>query len=139
MRSLPVYLSLFLFAGLFSCKKLVENKQRDVLMDIITNGEWHVETFMNGTDSITSEFAGYNFKFNEDGTVIGQNDSVNVTGFWQGDINNYSIISAFPETAHPLSRLTGTWKIRDSALDYVAAEMTTLQGTMILHLRKNPI
>jgi hypothetical protein len=139
MKSLRVFISLFIIAGVFSCKKLVENTQRNALMDVITNGQWHVETFMNGTDSITSEFSGYNFKFNEDGTVVGLKDSINITGSWQGDIANYSIISSFPETAQPLTKLNGTWKIKDSELDYVAAEMTTLQGTMILHLRKNPI
>jgi hypothetical protein len=138
MKNLRVSIFAFMFAGLFSCKKLVENTQRNALMDVITNGHCHVETFMNGTVSITSEFSGYNFKFNEDGTVVGLKDSVNIMGSWQGDMNNYSIISAFPETAEPLTKLTGTWKIKDSALDYVAAEMTTLQGTMILHLRKNP-
>lgn len=138
MKSLPVFISFLLFAGLCSCKKLVENTQKNILIDIITNGRWHVETFMNGTDSITSEFAGYTFKFNEDGTVFGQKDSVSIAGTWEGDVNNYTIISSFPDTVQPLRRLTGTWKIKDSALDYVAAEMTTLQGTMILHLRKNP-
>ena len=133
----PLFIILLLAATFLSCKKLVEDTKKDILLGIITDGQWHIETFLEATDSNTSRFERYNFKFKEDGSVYGIKDSVSIVGFWEGDINNYSIISAFPETAEPLQKLNGTWKIRDSSLDYVAAEMTTLQGMMILHLRKN--
>jgi len=119
-----------------SCKKLVEETQRSLLMDIITNGQWTVESYLEGTNSVTGQFEGYVFKFNEDGSVIGTIDSVGTAGTWAADPSNYSIMSSFPGSGDPLKKLNGTWKIKDSALDYVAAEMTTVNGKMILHLRK---
>lgn len=138
MKALRLYLPVICILLLCSCKKLIENKQRDVLLAIMTSGQWHVESYMEGAVSITDQFQGYNFKFNEDGSVTGDNGSGVVTGTWVGDVQNYSISSNFPSASDPVKKLNGTWIIKDSSSDYVAAEMTTNQGIMILHLRKNP-
>lgn len=122
---------------LLSCNKTVENKKRDLLLQIITHGQWHVASYTEGTSSVTAAFEGYNFQFNEDGTVTGIKDSINIAGTWKADLENYSIISNFPPAAEPVNKLTGSWKIKDSGLDYVEAEMTTGQGISMLHLKKS--
>jgi hypothetical protein len=103
----------------------------------MTTGQWHVESYMEGTIAVTDQFQGFNFQFYEDGSVTGNNGTSSTTGTWLGDIRNYSIISNFPSATNPLIKLNGTWLIKDSSMDYVAAEMKTSQGIMILHLRKN--
>ncbi len=136
----PVHIFLilvtFAIAGA-SCKKLVEDKRRDLLVQAMTAGLWHVETYQEGSTTITDEFAGYNFQFFENGTVTGVKDSKVQDGTWVGDLQNLSITSDFPSAGNPLNKLNGTWKIIDSAPDYVAAEMSTPNGKAILHLRKN--
>lgn len=138
MKNRGFYLFMLTVLVFASCEKLVEDKQRDALEQLITNGQWHVESYLEGTNQVTQEFEGFNFQFTVEGTVYGHKDSSVVAGSWSGDIENYSITSNFPNAENPLKRLNGTWKIKDSSLDYVAAEMITQQGTMILHLRKNP-
>lgn len=120
-----------------SCRKLIEDKQKDLFLSVMTGGQWHVEKYMEGTVTETDIFTGYNFQFREDGTVLGISDSATTPGSWAGDISNYSIKSNFPDAGDPLKKLNGTWKITDSQMDYVRAEMTTVQGKMILQLRKN--
>lgn len=128
------------FISLFSCKKAIENKQRQVLIDAITSGEWQVHQFLEASVDITSQFYGYTFKFEERGAVhalyVG---SVFADGTWSGDVNNYTITSLFPTASDPLKKLNGTWKLTDTYLDYVEAEMTTGSGSKnILHLIKKP-
>lgn len=128
---------IILYFSLSSCKKLVEEQQRDVLLEIMTQGQWSVESFIEGADSTTAQFTGYKFQFLSEGLVYGIHDGDSIPGVWHGDLENYSIQSEFPGAGDPLKKLNGTWKIKDSGIDFVAAEMTDQQGTMILHLRKN--
>ncbi|MBA4167216.1 MAG: hypothetical protein H0X41_06710, partial [Chitinophagaceae bacterium] len=110
----------------------------DLLVQAMTDGQWHVETFQEGPDTITDEFTGYNFQFQENGKVTSIKDSLIIQGNWTSDVQNYSISSDFPSAENPIKKLNGTWKIRDTQMDYVVAEMTDTQGKNILHLRKNP-
>lgn len=120
-----------------SCKKLVEDQKRDQLVQAMTAGTWHVETYQEGSATITDQFSGYDFQFYENGTVSSMKDSAQQEGKWIGDVQNLSITSTFPGAEDPLRKLNGTWKITKTGDDYVAAEMNTDQGKNILHLRKN--
>lgn len=138
MRIFRSYLPVICLILCCSCKKLIANKEHDVILAIMTVGQWHVEQFMQGTINITDQFQGYNFQFNEDGSVTGNNGSVTVAGTWVGDVRNYSISSDFPLAEDPVKKLNGTWVIKDSSKEYVAAEKKIAQEIMILHLRKTP-
>jgi hypothetical protein len=121
-----------------SCEKVIENKQQNLLLELMTNGQWHVEIYKEGTVLLTDDFLNYNFQFKEDGSVFGTNNIITETGTWVGDIQNYSITSNFPYAIYPLKKLNGIWKLTDSNAEFVRAEMNTAQGKNILHLRKNP-
>jgi hypothetical protein len=129
-------LILLCFCSLLSCKKLVEDKQRDILVDAITNGTWYVQKYVEGTVDITVQFVGYEFDFDENGTVTAYHGPLTTPGTWTGDINNYSITAAFPGSGDPLKKLTGIWKLTDSYTNYVEAEQNTSTGKNILFLRK---
>lgn len=134
---LPISL-LIICTSFISCKKAIENKQRDLLIEAITNGEWQVHQYVEGTVDITVQFTGYSFQFEEKGAVYAKYSGSTVDGIWAGDINNYSINSQFPTAADPVKKLNGVWKLTDSYWDYVEAEMVTANGKNILHLRKKP-
>lgn len=138
-KPLPLTLvcAAFIFIS-FSCKKLVEKKQEQMIMEAITNGTWMVEQFMEGTTNVTYTFLDYNFQFYKNGTVTGTYDGNSTTGTWSGDASNYSITSQFPGATDPLKKLNGVWKIKDSYWDFVKAEMNTSNGINIVRLRKNP-
>ncbi|MEO5684237.1 MAG: hypothetical protein ABIQ88_16470 [Chitinophagaceae bacterium] len=121
----------------FSCKKAIEDQQRNIIIDAITNGRWYVQQYKDNTVDITGDFLGYEFQFYENGNVDGIKSTVVKTGVWSTDITNYTISASFPANAgDTLRRLNYTWKITDSYLDYVEAKTTTTAGENILHLRK---
>jgi hypothetical protein len=119
-----------------SCKKAIEKKAQDIVMDAITHGEWIVEQYIEGSNNLSSQFLDYRFKFNEDGTLSGTANSISTDGTWAPNVSDYTITSDFPTAADPLKKLNGLWKIKDSDWDYVKAEMLTPDGTKLLILRK---
>ena len=125
-----------LCCSLLACKKLVEETRKNAFIEAMTNGQWVVDQFMEGTISSTDQFTGFQFQFNDDGTLTGISDAGSVSGLWIGDIPNYAINSLFPEAGDPLKKLNGTWKITSARSSYVNAEMTTTEGKKILRLRK---
>jgi hypothetical protein len=126
------------FALLFtlSCKKAIEKKAENMIMDAITNGEWIVEQYIESGNNISSQFLNYSFKFNSNGTVTGTINSTSANGTWAGNATDYTITAEFPSAGDPLKKLNGLWKMKDSYWDYVKAEMTTSSGLNVLTLRK---
>lgn len=119
-----------------SCKKLIEEKQKDAFLAAMTTGQWYVESYTEGTVTITEQFENYLFQFRENGTVTGTNGIAIIDGTWIGDIANYSISSNFPSAENPINKLNGLWKITNTKTGFVHAEMTTLAGKMLLELKK---
>ena len=142
MRSAGYFLLATVFTGViifsFSCKKAIEQQQKNIIINAMTNGRWYVELYKDTTTDVTSEFNGYEFQFYENGNVDGIKSAVTKsTGTWTTDINSYTITATFPVAADDtLKRLNYTWKITDSYLDYVEAKTATSSGDNILHLRK---
>ena len=121
----------------FSCKKTIQQAQKNIIIDAMTNGRWYVEQYKENTADVTGDFFGYEFQFYENGNVDGIKTPVTKSGTWSSDINNYTITANFPAAAgDTLRRLNYTWKITDSYLNYVEAKTTTANGDNILHLRK---
>ena len=121
----------------FSCKKAIEQAKKNIIVNAVTNGRWYVELYKQDTTDVTGDFFGYEFQFYENGTVDGIKSTSTNSGTWVTDINNYTITAAFlPAAGDTLNRLSYTWKITDSALDYVSATTTTSTSTNTLHLRK---
>ena len=119
-----------------SCKKAIEKKVHNMVMDAITNGEWIVEQYIEGENNLSSQFLNYSFKFDANGTLTGTIGSTATEGTWVPNTSDYTIVSDFPTAGDPLKKLNGLWKIKDSYWDFVKAEMTTPNGIKILKLRK---
>jgi hypothetical protein len=119
-----------------SCKKALEKKAENMVMDAMTDGEWIVEQYFEGSNNISNQFLNYSFKFYSNGTVTGTISSTATNGTWVGNVSDYTIASQFPTADDPVKKLNGVWKIKDSYWDFVKAEMTTGSGTNVLALRK---
>ena len=50
--------------------------------DIITAGRWKVTSFVQGNDNLSSQFEGYVFTYNSDGTMIADESGNQTIGFW---------------------------------------------------------
>jgi hypothetical protein len=119
-----------------SCKKAIEKKAQDMVMEAITNGELMVDQYFEDTNNLSSQFQNYYFKFKSDGTLTGTVNSNVTNGTWVPNVSNYTITSDFPSAIDPLKKLNGVWKLKDSDWDYVKAEMPTSGETRLLILRK---
>ena len=131
--------ALMLFVMLsFSCKKFIRQQEEKAALNIITNGKWYVEQYVQNDSDITTSFSGYLFKFDANGIVTGANDSISSKGSWVPDVPSKTISSIFPSASAPVSLLNGTWKIKDSYNDLVVASYTdtTLKTSNALRLRK---
>jgi hypothetical protein len=137
MKRIVLFSAIALFVISSSCKKAIEQKQKDIIIEAMTTGRWFVEQYKDTTTDVTADFFGYEFQFYENGKVDGILNTTTISGTWSSDVSNYTITAAFPPAASDtLKRLNYTWKITDSYLDYVEAKTTTASGDNILHLRK---
>jgi hypothetical protein len=134
MKKLMVVFVLLSLCG--SCKKAIEKKQEQILMNAITDGSWIVEQYFEGSANISAEFLNYEFKFNSDGTVQSTYGAAKEMGTWSGSIADQTITSNFPSAGDTLKKINGVWKWLDSDWDYVKAEKTVGVDKNTLHLRK---
>jgi hypothetical protein len=133
----PVLIVLLLIVpAVFSCKKLIEKKKEDVVIDAITNGRWFVKEYRAASLYVTAEFNGYEFQFYTDGRVDGFLNTTVTNGTWTGDVNQMTITSNFGSAGQPLSRLNGLWKITDNSYTNVSAYNVNGVDTNFLELQK---
>lgn len=117
--------------------KTVEEQQKDLLVQLITNGQWAVTNYTKGTTDVTADFSGYRFQFKDDSTVDAiKNSAVEKTGSWVGNATSRTIQSQFTNAAVALMLLNGTWYVNDSGLTYVVASQTVNGEARNLRLDK---
>jgi hypothetical protein len=127
-----------LFPISYSCKKFIEQQEQNAIVDLVTNGQWRVTGYLDHqTDTLTNNFAGYSFQFNENGTVYGVKSGQQTNGTWSADVPSKSITSNFPSAVYPITLLNHTWTITDSYTDSVAARTPVDSSFNILNLHKN--
>jgi hypothetical protein len=136
--TLYILLLLFLFTISYSCKKFIEQQEQNAIVDLVTKGQWRVTGYIDHqTDTLTNDFAGYLFQFNENGTVYGVKFGQQTNGTWSADVSKKSITSNFPTASYPITLLNHTWTITDSYTDSVAAKTPVDSSFNILNLHKN--
>ncbi len=124
-------------SSLLSCKKTVENAQRDAVVDIMVSGQWTVTKYMKGDSTVTPQFTPYKFQFHDNGSVDAiRNGTLEKTGTWKGDATLLTITSSFPGAVYPLPLLNGTFQISKTGLSFVEARMVVNGETHLLRLDK---
>ncbi len=58
------------------------SQQIAAMNDIAQSGSWRITNFNDSGQNETSDFNGYNFTFNSDGSIVAANGSNNMTGTW---------------------------------------------------------
>jgi hypothetical protein len=135
MRIFMFLMALVLVAS--GCKKQIEEKKEDLLLNLIVDGQWVVAKYMQGTVNMTGDFSPYSFQFKKNYTVEAIiDDAVVKTGTWNGSIATRTIISNFPNANPILQMLNGTWLVTDSGLDYVESKQTIDGKACFLRLVK---
>lgn len=105
--SFTITLGFLFFTG---CKKVVEQKKQDALVDAMVASTWYVAQYLEGTTVYTTDYEAYDFNFKSDYTVIAKKGAESFTGTWGADINT-KILTAKFTSGNPLNRLNGNWSI----------------------------
>ncbi len=130
-------IALLLFVSLASCKKTLEEKARDIVLDAMTSGKWEITKFTVDGNNITSDFAGYSFQYHKNETVDAIKDgSVQSTGSWSGDAANMRISANFTNVSEPLLLINGQWSITNNSWTFVEASQTIGSQVKTLRLDK---
>jgi hypothetical protein len=123
-----VFIGFILLLSLGSCKKAIENAQREAVIDSITSGYWLVTKYIKGGTDLSGNFSTYKFQFKENNTVDAfKNNTLEKSGSWQTDVGSRTINANFVNATTPLTLLNGTWTITNST--WTSADATqTING-----------
>ena len=130
-RIFTLFLVLTFFAG---CKKAIEQKKEDLVIDAMTSGQWQITNFTLNGSNITTDFSGYKFQYYSNKTVDAiKNGAVEKTGSWDGDAATMTTAANFPAAVNPLLYINGNWNITNSSWTYVTATQTV--GATVKNMR----
>ncbi|NDC78510.1 MAG: hypothetical protein EBZ67_11650 [Chitinophagia bacterium] len=138
MKTAPTTILLLTAAilTLGGCRKVVEDLQTKALIDIITSGRWVIDQFTEASTEYAQDYGGYEFKFNESGTVDAYKGSSVTTGTFVVDAINARITSRFPVGSAPvLLRLNETWTVTKASISLVEAKPTDAGRNAFLRIR----
>src|SRR5689334_3026704 len=132
MKKLIPVLCFILLAG---CKKAIQNKEEDLIIQAMTSGQWKVSSFVqNGTD-ITTNFTNYKFQYYSNKTVDAiNNGAVEKTGTWDGEATTMTTWANFTNAVAPLSLINGSWHINNNSWTFVVATQTNGTETKTMRL-----
>jgi hypothetical protein len=130
-------LFLFLTTPFISCKKKVEQIQQDLVILAMTDGQWVVTNFTLNSNTITTDFANYKFKYYSNKTVDAiKSGTVEKTGTWGGDATTMTTWANFTMPPYPLDLINGDWNITRNSWTYVEATQTIGSNTKTMRLDK---
>src|SRR5690242_7462186 len=85
---------------------------------VATSGDWRVTLFTDSGNDETSNFGGYTFTFNANGTVTATKGSTVKTGTWSvsSSSNKFIIdLGVKSDSNKPLGELTDDWRVLSSS------------------------
>jgi len=124
----------FLLAG---CKKTVEHIYQDLVIQAMTDGQWHITNFVNNGTNITTDFTNYKFQYYSNKTVDAINNGVvEKTGTWDGNAALMTTYANFVSPAYPLNLINGSWHIDRNSWTYVEATQTIGTDVRVMRLDK---
>lgn len=82
----------------------------------ITDGLWRVTLYDEGGVIQTSDYSGYSFDFNADGSMTATNGSSNKTGTWNSgpDSGSIKLTITFTDSDGPFESISEDWRVLTS-------------------------
>lgn len=106
-------LSFLVFISISSCQNNNDSVS-PTTSQVVTSGTWRVSLFIDSGNDETSDFTGFSFTFNQDGSLSASRNTFSRTGTWSvNSSSNRFIIDLGPKitTNEPLGELTDDWVI----------------------------
>jgi hypothetical protein len=115
MRKILILLTIAVFASCSSDDDSgdANTNEFEQIETTLPQGEWEVSKLINGQSDHTTDFESFVFTFNEDGTVVAQNDLFTENGTWAYDNSSSSeeeLVLQFGQMT-PFDRLNDDWDI----------------------------
>jgi len=137
MKRYPVLIIVLVMLFNTSCKKYIEQKQEDAVIQAMTTGQWAVTSFTLNGNNITTDFTNYRFKYYENKTVDAiNNGTVQMTGNWDGNASTSTTWANFTGATYPLQLINGSWHIDRNSWTYVEATQTNGSEVKTMRLDK---
>ena len=128
-------ISQFIFSG-YSCKKTIEDKKENFVIDMLTKGDWYIDEFtISGADSAVI-FKEYSFRSDKTGGVKFFYYTTTGEGTWKENLETYTITTNFPSVEKPVSLLNSEWKIIRGYLNFCEAKTFKDGENLYMMLRK---
>jgi hypothetical protein len=135
MKKIAAFIVILALLG--GCKKAIENRQEDLVLKAMTDGQWVITSFTQNGANITSDFSSYKFKYYSNKTVDAiNNGTVEKTGSWDGNANTLTITANFTNATYPLTLINGGWHIDNNSWTFVVASQNAGAETKSLRLEK---
>ncbi|OYW19043.1 MAG: hypothetical protein B7Z54_04750 [Sphingobacteriales bacterium 12-47-4] len=105
---------LFLSILLVSCTSRLDDNSNT--SQVATSGSWRVTLFTDSGNDETTDFAGYTFTFNDNGTISAVKNGTTQSGTWLVTSSKFNIdLGPKIDANKPLGELTDDWKILSSS------------------------
>lgn len=108
-----IAIAVLIFAA-SSCKKednSPASTTNSSIAGIITTGNWRVSYYHEGSNDHTSNFNGYTFAFNSNGSTTATDTSGSISGTWRIDDSNVNEFHMTIGSSAPLTDLSRGWLI----------------------------
>lgn len=116
-----------------SCRGTIEQDitQHNNVSDIITQGEWKVNQYINNNLDETNVFAGYTFQFNSNGTLIARNNVGVVNGRWFEDKIMKQVTIQFVSN-NDLEKINDSWIVNNKQLSSVNLTVSNTPSKLLI-------
>jgi hypothetical protein len=113
----------------------------DTLTTILTQGTWTVHLYLNDGKDETTDFTGYVFTFNSNGSLQAEKSGNNTSGTWSESTDYYNktkLILTWVGGGIPveLLEIQEDWMLKAKSSTIVELTNTGSSGTSELHLHK---
>lgn len=114
--ALLLVLAIICLSQLLACKARLTEYYDSAALDIMTTGYWVVTFFSEGGTTITTDFSGWEARFNRDYTLhLSKSGASTVSGTWSSNNLQIDITANLPSTATaPLPKFSGTWLVTNN-------------------------
>ena len=105
------------------------------LTPVLTSGTWRVSYYHHASDDHTSNFSGYTFAFNANGTLNAVNSGSTTSGTWSQD-DSHNELHLSMGNSSPLSDLNKGWLILSGSSTEIVLTDDNLTHNEEVHFTK---
>jgi hypothetical protein len=85
----------------------------NTVTEVVTQGKWKVDIYLDANQDQTNDFAGFSFTFNRNGTVSATSVTDNYTGTWTENQVDRKLMIQFNTNNAALNKINDTWNVTE--------------------------